>query len=249
MNKFGLGTFALTDGDMMVRAVKELGYRSFDCASFYGNEELVGKALDTIFNKDKVCTREEFYITSKAWPHEVTDVEAACRRSLKNLGVEYLDMYLVHWPIAMEPIDGPVDNMDTKWKRINIPMHKVWAQMESLVDKGLVKSIGISNFNVQMMWDMISYARIMPAVNEVELHPLLVQDKLVKFMKANNIVPIAYCPIARGSDSSDVPNVIESELVVKLSEKYKKTGAQILLNWGLCRGHVVIPRSSKFHRL
>jgi len=121
--------------------------------------------------------------------------------------------------------------------------------MEALVEKGLVKSIGVSNFNVQLMWDMMSYAKIMPVINEVELHPLLVQDKLVKFMKAYNIVPIAFCPLARGSDSSDIPNVIESDLIVKLAEKYKKTGGQILLNWGLCRGHVIIPKSSKIHRL
>jgi len=127
MNRFGLGTFDFKDGDMMVRAVKELGYRMFDCASFYGNEEVVGKALDQVFNQDKVCTREEFYLASKAWPHEVEDLEAACRRSLKKLGVEYLDLYIVHWSVAMEPIEGPVDDMSTKWKRINFPMYKIWA--------------------------------------------------------------------------------------------------------------------------
>jgi len=96
---------------------------------------------------------------------------------------------------------------------------------------------------------MMSYARIMPAVNEIELHPLLIQDKMVKFLKENKIVPLAYCPIARGDDTSRCPNVLEYDLIVKLGDKYKKTGAQILLNWGICRGHVVIPRSSKFHRL
>lgn len=90
-------------------------------------------------------------------------------------------------------------------------MYKIWAQMEALVDKGLVKSIGVSNFNVQLLWDMLSYARIKPACNEVELHPLCVQDKLVNFMKQNNIKPIAYCPIARGADTRKCPNIGETE--------------------------------------
>lgn len=121
--------------------------------------------------------------------------------------------------------------------------------MESLVDKGLVKSIGVSNFNVQSLWDMLSYARIPPTCNEVELHPLNVQDKLVKFMRENEIHPIGYCPVARGADTSRCPNVLEHESVTKCAVKYQKTGAQILLNWGMQRGHVVIPRSNNMGRL
>ena len=130
-----------------------------------------------------------------------------------------------------------------------MPMYKVWEQMESLVDKGLVKSIGVSNFNVQSLWDMLSYARIPPAVNEVELHPLCVQPKLVKFMFDNKIEPIAYCPIARGADTSRCPNVMDHPTVKSCCEKYGKTGAQILLNWGIQRGHIVIPRSNNEGRL
>ena len=116
--------------------------------------------------------------------------------------------------------------------------------MESLVDKGLVKSIGTSNFNVQLLWDMLSYARIPPVCNEVELHPLNAQLQLVKFLKANDIHPIAYCPIAKGFDSSRIPNIVSDPLVQSLQSKYGKTGAQILLNWGLKRGHIVIPKSN-----
>jgi len=121
--------------------------------------------------------------------------------------------------------------------------------MEALVDKGLVKSIGVSNFNVQSLWDMLSYCRIKPVVNEVELHPLNVQDKLVKFMVQNEIEPLAYCPIARGADTSRCPDVSEHETIKKCREKYGKTGPQILLNWGIQRGHIVIPRSNNAGRL
>jgi diketogulonate reductase-like aldo/keto reductase len=112
---------------------------------------------------------------------EVEDCEAACKRSLERLGLEYLDLYLVHWPLAVRDISE--EDGVKKYERINIPMYKIWAQMEALVDKGLVRNIGVSNFNVQLLWDMISYARIKPTHNEVELHPLNTQEKLVKFMK------------------------------------------------------------------
>ena len=118
----------------------------FDSASFYENEDLVGAALHELIEVDKVVKREDMFIISKAWWNELEDVEAACRRSLKDLGLDYLDLYLVHWPVAVEKICGE-DGQET-YKKVNLPMHKVWAQMEALVDKGLVKSIGVSNFNV-----------------------------------------------------------------------------------------------------
>lgn len=135
-----------------------------------------------------------------------------------------------------------------KRERINMPMFKVWPQMESLVKKGLVKSIGLSNYNVQMMWDLLSYCKIKPTVNQVELHPYCSQQKLVKFMKGNNIQPMAYAPTARSGSSTsfllDIPDIKEQPVIKKLMAKYKKSAAQILLNWGVQRGHVVIPKSN-----
>lgn len=128
-------------------------------------------------------------------------------------------------------------------------MYKTWAQMEALVDQGLVKSIGVSNFNIQLLWDMLTYARIKPVVNEVELHPLNTQLDLVKFMHDEKVIPIGYCPIARGADTQDCPNVCEHEIVKKLQQKYNKTGAQILLNWGKQRGHILIPKSNSLDRI
>jgi diketogulonate reductase-like aldo/keto reductase len=137
-----------------------------DCASRYKNEELVGEALTHCLNVDKSVTREEMFVVSKVWWDDVEDVEGACRRSMQKLGVEYLDLYLVHWPIALKQVG------EGQYQRIMMPMYKIWEQMESLVDKGLVKTIGVSNFGVQLMWDMLSYARILPACNEIELHPM-----------------------------------------------------------------------------
>ena len=233
MPMFGLGTYAMTDAQTIKKTVSEMGYRMYDCASFYKNEELVGQALKELFEEEKCVTREELYIISKIWWDEVEDVEAACRRSLTKLGLKQLDLYLVHWPLGQEAIQPTEEGGEITYKRINVPMYKIWAQMEALVDKGLVKSIGVSNFNVQLLWDMLSYARIKPVVNEVELHPLNTQLKLVKYMKSENIVPIGYCPIARGADTRKTPNIFEHEIVKKYMEKYNKTGAQILLNWGL----------------
>lgn len=119
-----------------------------DCASFYKNEEMVGEALNQCLNVEKCVKREEMFIVSKVWWDEVEDVEAACRRSLKKLGVEYLDLYLIHWPIAVKAIPPTEEGGATTYEKIKIPMYKIWAQMEACVEKGLVKSIGTSNFNV-----------------------------------------------------------------------------------------------------
>ena len=126
--------------------------------------------------------------------------------------------------------------------------------MEKLVDLGLTKSIGVSNFNVQLLWDMLTYCRIKPVVNEVELHPYLVQDSLVKFMKQYEIVPIAYCPVARGMEGKTNKgqpvgeNLFANQTITSLMDKYQKTGAQIMLNWGLQRGHILIPKSNSTER-
>jgi diketogulonate reductase-like aldo/keto reductase len=177
---FGLGTYGITDSNVIKEAIN-MGYRCLDGASFYKNEEVVGQGI-----KDSDVDRSQLSVISKVWWDEVEDCEAACRRSLARLGVDYIDLYLVHWPIAIREVgnaDGN-DEGEKKYERINIPMYKIWAQMEALVDSGLVKNIGISNFNVQLVWDMLSYCRIKPAVNEVEIHPLNSQTKLVNYMKS-----------------------------------------------------------------
>jgi diketogulonate reductase-like aldo/keto reductase len=245
MPTFGFGCFQLTNIDAVRYAVVDCGYRLLDNAHIYGNEAQIGDTLTkTVFKK---VPRKDLYIVSKLWVTDVENVEAACKKTIANLKCDYLDLYLIHWPMFMKP---PATNKDgtPKREKLNFPMHKVWPQMEKLVDKGLVKSIGISNFNVQMMWDLLSYARIKPAVNQVELHPYCSQQKLVEFMKKNGIQPMAYAPTARSGNSTsfllDIPDIKENPIIKSLCKKYKKTPAQVLLNWGLQRGHVVIPKSN-----
>ena len=214
----------------------------FDTASFYKNEQAVGQGI-----RDSGIPRDQVFVISKIWWDEVEDCEAACRRSLERLGMDYIDLYLIHWPIAIRD-NGEDAEEGKRYERINIPMYKIWEQMEALVDKGLVKNIGVSNFNVQLLWDMLSYARIKPAFNEVELHPLNTQDRLMAFMKEQKIVPIAYCPLARGADTRKCPNVLTHPIVLEIAHKHNATSSQVLLAYGRQRGCVIIPKSTNAER-
>lgn len=135
------------DKDAIVRAVVEAGYRHLDCAMIYKNEELVGEALKEIFAAG--IKREEIYITTKLWHSGYNDVEAACRESLTKLGLDYVDLYLIHWPVGF-------------YTEPKMPLHKLWPNMEALIEKGLTKSIGLCNHNTQMIWDLLCYAKIKP---------------------------------------------------------------------------------------
>jgi len=181
----------VTNADALKQAIVEYGYRLVDGASFYGNQEMTGGVINEIVNVDKSLTREELFITSKVWIDEVEDIEGACKKSLAQLKLDYIDLYMVHWPIFTKKSENG------GFERIKLPLYKVWEQMEALVDKGLVKSIGVSNYNFQSVWDMLSYCRIKPVVNQIELHPLCPQTKLVHFLKENGVIPMAYSPVCR----------------------------------------------------
>jgi len=178
----GLGTFPIIDAAVFEQAV-ELGYRHFDTASFYHNEEELGQGLRKAMERG-LCYREELFIVTKIWDSEYSDPEAALRRSLTKLGMEYVDCYLIHWP----------NNWGSQSKK---PYHILWKELEALVDLGLAKSIGVSNFNVQLLSDMLCYARHKPVCNQVQLFPGCAQEDLVKFCLANNVVPVAYSPCGR----------------------------------------------------
>jgi diketogulonate reductase-like aldo/keto reductase len=248
---FGLGTMGMTLGDESVEtmraAVRDKGYRMFDCASFYGNEDLVGKAIKLLINEDKCVKREDLYIVTKLWWDQLPDPEAEVKKALAKLDLEYIDQILVHWPCCIKRIQN-ADGSES-FERNNIPMHKIWANFEKLVDDGLVKSIGISNFNVQATWDLLTYARIQPVVNQVELHPLCAQEKLLKYLRHVNIQPVGYCPLGQGADTKYIPNLMEHPPIVAMAEKYNKTPAQVLLAWGIARGTVMIPKSNTLARI
>ena len=156
MPALGFGTYLIKDADTFYRALKN-GYTHFDTATFYANEEFIGEALQRGF-QEGLCRREDLWITTKLWHTDYEDPEAALRLSLKKLGTDYVDLYLIHWPYNGV---GPV----------KMPMHVLWKKMEDLVRKGLVKSIGVSNFNIQLLADMLTYAEIKPACNQIQLYP------------------------------------------------------------------------------
>jgi len=161
------------------------------------------------------------------------------------LQLDYVDLLLIHWPI------GVVDENTQKVKS-QIPLHKTWKSMEDLVKSGKVKSIGVSNFNVQIILDLLSYAEIKPVCNQVEINPYLTQEDLVGFCKKNNIEIVAYCPLGGnvpGNPEFSVKTLIENPVIKELSAKYSKTPAQIIINWHLSRGYVVIPKTSTESRL
>jgi len=231
-------------GALVKQAIKS-GYRHIDCAALYMNEKEIGSAIKEAIQEGLV-KREELFITSKLWndAHKKEQVRPAFLQSLRDLQLDYLDLYLVHWPLSNEP--GPV--YPTKGNPlIFVPMHETWAELEKLVDEGLVRSIGISNFNVQSVSNVLSFARIKPQVNQVELHPLLTQEELVKFCQQQGILVSAYCPL--GGQRTDTKSILELDVVNAIAKKNKKSAAQVLLRWSLQLGLAPLPKSAKKERL
>lgn len=183
MPTVGLGTAEHFDEASMVAAIMEAGYLAVDTASQYENEGVLGAALQKCFAQGK--KREDLFIATKIWHQEYHDVEAAVRGSLKKMQLDYLDLYYIHWPLGYF----------TEGART--PVHVLWPQMEALVEKGLVKSIGVSNFNTQMLLDLLCYCKIKPAVNQIELNPLCAQYDLVDFCHSHDVRPVAFTPLCR----------------------------------------------------
>ncbi|MGA2809033.1 MAG: aldo/keto reductase, partial [Terracidiphilus sp.] len=202
MPAVGLGTFGsdhVTPGQVAeaVKGAAAVGYRHFDCASVYGNEDAVGASFEEILRGG--LKREEIWVTSKLWndKHGEDDVIASCRQSLKDLRLQYLDLYLVHWPFPnfhAPGCDVTSRSPDAK-PYIHENYMKTWRKMEELVDMGLVRHIGTSNMTIPKLKLVLRDARIKPAVNEMELHPHFQQPELFKFVVESGIQPIGYCPI------------------------------------------------------
>lgn len=253
----GLGTFGsdAVDNDTIAKAVvgaAAVGYRHFDCASVYGNEKQIGASLKQVM--DSGVPREELWITSKLWndKHAEEDVIASCQQSLSDLGLKYLDLYLVHWPFPnFHPPKCDVESRSPDAKPyIHENFMKTWRQMEKLVEMGLVKNIGTSNVTIPKLELILRDAKIKPAVNEMELHPHFQQPELFDFCKANDILPIGYCPIGsparpeRDRTSDDTVD-IEDPVIVEISEKHGLHPATLCVKWAAQRGQVPIPMSSK----
>ncbi|OAD52082.1 Aldo-keto reductase family 1 member B10 [Eufriesea mexicana] len=253
----GLGTWQAADDpsvvEQAVRDAIDAGYRHFDCAFIYGNEKEIGKALREKI-AEGVVKREDLFITTKLWNtmHEKDNVVPACKRSLANFGLDYIDLYLIHWPVSHK------DNTEGIWPA-DKKMHKqddyvdTWRGMEECVKLGLTKSIGLSNFNSQQIDRILSIAQIKPVMNQVECHPNLNQKKLREFCAQRGIAITAYSPFGSPrrtwAKPTDPQVTIEAPEIVEISKKYGKTPAQVILRYLIDIGTIPIPKSSSKDRI
>ncbi|NEY73747.1 aldo/keto reductase [Bacillus mesophilus] len=220
---FGLGVFKVQDGQEAIDSVKAAinnGYRSIDTAAIYRNEEGVGQAL-----KEVDVPREDLFITTKVWNSDqgyATTLEAF-ESSMQKLGLDYLDLYLVHWPVKGKYND-------------------TWKALEKLYKDGRVRAIGVSNFHVHHLEDLLAHAEIKPMVNQIEYHPHLNQQEVHDFCKKEGIQLEAWSPLKQGV-------LLTEPTIVSIAEKHNKSAAQVILRWDLQNGVVTIPKSIKEHRI
>ncbi|CAL8075169.1 unnamed protein product [Calicophoron daubneyi] len=250
----GLGTSGVPHDkiDRAVGTALMAGYREFDCAYYYGNEGRVGKAL-TKSMKELGIDREELFITSKVWfTHLHPDmVEKSCRQSLKDLQLKYLDLLLVHWPVAFKPCDTGFRIQDsiTKYTVDSIPLTDTWKAMEKLVDDGLVKSIGLSNFNKRQLDEILEHARIKPVNLQIEMHANFPNTKMAEYAQSKGLVVTAYSPLSSMAKFQEKGNALTESWVQRIAEAHNKTPAQILLRYLVQRGVTVIPKSQTPERI
>ena len=240
MPPIGFGTYKLADVEEHVTFALNNGYRLVDTAKLYNNEEQVGNALEKVLKEGKI-KREQLFVVTKLWQDDHEDPETALRAALKRLKLDYLDLYLIHWPL-------PVFEGETPKKKV--PLHILWGKLEQCVEKGLVRSLGVSNFNVQILLDLISYAKVPPVINQVELNPYFSQEDLYNACKIMKIKLMAYMPGCNGEAAKRHPEIIEkidlykNEVIVSLAKKYGRTPPQIVLNWHLHKQIIPVPRSA-----
>jgi len=259
----GFGTWLMEDGTCYKSCLiaLEAGYRHIDTATMYKNEEQIGQAI-----RESGLKREDIFITSKLPPeeHGSENVAASVEESLRKLGTDYLDLYLMHWPIAFGYVDygenanyrgfanGKYEPWDNKID-YSISIRETWQAMEELVRKGYVKAIGVCNFNVQLLHDLLTYAKIQPSVNQIECHPYLSQDGLIKYCSMRNVVVQAYAPLGTPDTAEKQEDVtlLTNSVLTKIASKYKKSASQVALKWNLMRRSniVVITKSENLDRI
>ncbi|KAE8722656.1 D-galacturonate reductase [Hibiscus syriacus] len=227
----------------------ELGYRHFDTACLYGTEQPLGEAIAEAVSVGLIESRDELFITSKLWCSDAHGelVLPAIHRSLKNLRLDYLDLYLIHWPVSSKPgiYEFPIKQEDF----FPMDFNAVWKAMEDCQRLGLTKSIGVSNFSCKKMAHILAFAKIPPAVNQVELNPLWQQKKLRDFCKANGILLTAYAPLGARGTIWGTNRVLECELLNEIAKEKGKTVAQICLRWGFEQGISILVKSFNKERM
>ena len=246
----GLGTWKSKPGEVRkaVYWAIEAGYRHIDCAAIYQNEKEVGQGIaDAI--AEGLVKRKKLFVTSKLWndSHRLEDVHPALEKSLNDLRLDYLDLYLIHWPIAFKPGIGFATHREEYYTYQDVPLTQTWEAMQESKSAGKVRHIGVSNFNQAKLSQLLAVEGQKPEMNQIELHPFLPQEALVKFCLDNGLLVTAYSPLgspdSRAERHQNDPKLIDNPVVAAIAEKHRAGVGQILIAWSISRGIAVIPKS------
>ncbi|MFK7769489.1 MAG: aldo/keto reductase [Mariniblastus sp.] len=257
MPAVGLGTWKMEDGTATaaVKMALECGYRHIDCAPIYLNEPDVGTAFAEVFGKGDI-KREDVWVTSKLWcnRHRPDLVQGALEKTLADLQLDYLDLFMIHWPVVFRHDVHRPESAADMVPLEDMPLNETWKALESCLEAGLCRNIGVCNFSVKKLKIILEDCKVPPSANQVECHPFFPQTELLEFCQNNDIQFVGYSPLGSGDrpermrDESD-PNMFESPEILKLAESRGLSPGQIILAWAVNRGTAPIPKSTNAQRL